>query len=82
MKPSEARLLQGGAALLPVEEAVRLSPVRDGDIRKVIEEAGIIRRLAGRRVVLWADVIALACHEHEPSGQPARPVRRLRRASR
>jgi len=77
------RLGLGGAALLSVEEAAELLPIRDGEARKLIEEAGIIRRLAGRRVVQWAEVIqALAVPEAPQPTEPVGPVRRLRRGKR
>ena len=80
MKPSEARLLLGPAALLSVEQAAILLPLRDGEARRLLEDAGIIRRLAGRRVVLWSDAVALAVPEAEKQAQPAPAARPLRRA--
>ena len=80
MKPSDARLLLGPAALLSVEQAASLLPVRDGEARRLIEDAGIIRRLAGRRVVLWADAVALALPESTDKQERARPAPRLKRA--
>lgn len=80
MKPSEARLLLGPASLLSVEQAAELLPIRDSDARKLIEEAGIVRRLAGRRVVTWHDCLALAKPERPAEARPSRPVRRLRQA--
>ena len=79
MKPPEDRLALGSAALLSVARAVELMPVRDADARKLIEDAGIVRRLAGRRVVRWGDCEALARLEKEPTADKARPVRGLRR---
>lgn len=82
MKTSEARLLLGSAALLSVEQAAELLPIRDSEARKLIEEAGIVRRLAGRRVVRWADCVDLAVPERS-AGAPSRgSVRQLRRGGR
>ncbi len=73
------RLALGGDALLSVGRTAVLLPIRDADARELIEAAGIVRRLGGRRVVLWKDAVAaLARLESEPEQQP-RPVRRLKR---
>ena len=80
MKPSEARLLLGPAALLSVEQAISLMPLRDSEARALLEEAGIIRRLAGRRVVLWSEAVELAVSEATDKPRPKTPARPLRRA--
>jgi len=60
------RLALGRAALLSVARAAELMPMRDSEARDAIEAAGIVRRLGGRRVVLWSDCIELARLEAEP----------------
>lgn len=82
MKPAEARLLLGEAALLSVERAAELLPIRDAEARRLIEEAGIVRRLKGRRVCRWADCLALAVPENRSAQGNARSVREVRRARR
>ena len=74
------RLGLGGAALFSVEEAAELLPIRDREARKLIEEAGIVRRLAGRRVVRWQDCLNLAVPEAPQKVERTGPVRRLRAA--
>jgi len=82
VRPSEARLLLGPAALLSVEKAAELLPIRDAEARKLIEDSGIVRRLAGRRCVLWSEAVALAVPEAPHPTEPVGPVRRLRRGKR
>ncbi len=78
MKRGQSRLQLGSSALLSVAVAAELLPMRDSEARALIEGAGIVRHLGGRRVVLWADCIALAC----PADSIPAPARmsRLRRA--
>ena len=79
MKPAEKRLLLGADALLSIEAAAELLPVRDSDARALIERSGIVRRLAGRRVCRWRDCLALAELEQEPTrGGQVRQLRRKR----
>jgi hypothetical protein len=80
VKPSEGRYLLGPAALLSVERAASCMPLRDADARRLLEEAGVIRRLAGRRVVLWAEAIALAVPEQERRADRPAPSVRLKKA--
>jgi len=77
MSAGNDRLSLGSAALLSVARAAELMPMRDAEARAAIEAAGIVRRLGGRRVVLWADCIELARPEGEP--EPGRPRRRSQR---
>ncbi len=79
MKLSDSRLLLGRDALVSVERAAELLPIRDSEARKLIEGAGIVRRLAGRRVVRMGDALDLARPEQEHAAEKARPVRALRR---
>lgn len=46
----------GSGAVLTVAEAAALLPVADADARRWLHGAGLVRRLAGRPVVVWADV--------------------------
>jgi len=82
VKPSEARLLLGPACLLSVERAAELLPIRDSEARKLIEESGIVRRLAGRRTVRWDDCLSLAKLEQPAEPERPRPVRRARQRKR
>lgn len=50
------RLAMGAGAVLTVAEAAALLPVADADARRWLHGAGLVRRLAGRAVVVWADV--------------------------
>ena len=73
----EARLALGRAAVLPVSRAAALLPLRDSEAREAIEAAGIVRLLAGKRVVVWGDVldcVLTAEQEREPAPNP-RPTR-------
>ena len=79
MSSSKDRLALGRDALLSVGHAAELMPIRDCEARKLIEGAGIVRRLAGRRVVRWGDCVDLARPEREPTTDTPRPVRGLRR---
>ncbi len=60
MKLADRRLLLGPTAVLSIETAATLLPIRDADARRLIEQAGIIRDLDGKRVVLWGDCAELA----------------------
>ena len=79
MRRAEERLYLGPAAVVSVSRAAELLPIKDSDARSLIERTGIVRRLGGKRVVLWADCIALA--ELEEQGPvlnaPSRKLRRL-----
>ena len=74
------RLILGASALLSISRAAELLPVSDAEARRLIEDAGIIRRLAGRRVVLWSEVVSLAVPEQERRERRPAPSRRLKRA--
>jgi len=80
MKRSEERLLFGPAAILSLRRASELLPIADHEARELIEDAGIIRRLAGRRVVVWSDCIALCEFEQERQERSSAPPVRLKRS--
>jgi len=74
------RLALGEAAILSLQHAIELLPLRDGEARGWLEEKGLIRLLRGRPVVCWGEVlIALRAHEatrepeRSPSPQPPLP---------
>lgn len=52
-----ARRELGAAAVLPVVRAVELLPLAEADARRWLTEQGLVRDLAGRRVVIWGDVL-------------------------
>lgn len=54
----ELRVLLGGAAILSVSEAAAWLPIGDHRARRWFREAGLIRRLDGKEVVIWSDVLA------------------------
>lgn len=74
---SAARRQLGAAAILSVAEAARLLPIRESDAAMWLVTNKLIRDLDGRRVVLWADVVARIRGDE---GQPSPPRARLPRA--
>jgi len=78
-KPADARLMQGLAALHSLNRTLELLPIRERDALELLESSGCIRRLAGRRVVLWADAVALARPEQEPEVSIQPTAARLKR---
>ena len=52
-----ARLALGPAALLSLSDAAGLMPMGDAAAKRWMQEQGIVRDLAGRRVVIWGDVL-------------------------
>jgi hypothetical protein len=78
--PSE-RLNLGRAAVLSISRTASLLPVRDADARRLIEEAGIVRLIGGKRCCVWGDVIdCVLVPEQERERRPAAPPMRLKRA--
>lgn len=75
MSASKDRLVLGGAALLSIERAAELLPMRDAEARATIEASGIVRRLGGRRVVLWSDCLTLAQPEADAVKPPTKLIR-------
>lgn len=51
------RLTQGGAAVLSVRRAAELLPIADSAGRAWLRRQGLVRRLEGAEVVVWADVL-------------------------
>ena len=51
------RLIMGRGAILSVQSAVGLLPVADAIARSWLVERGLVGYLAGRRVVVWAEVM-------------------------
>lgn len=51
------RLTQGGAAVLSVRRAAELLPIGDAAGRAWLRREGLVRRLEGADVVVWADVL-------------------------
>lgn len=43
--------------MLSVVHAVELLPLAEADARRWLQERGLVRDLAGRRVVIWGDVL-------------------------
>ncbi len=50
------RLAQGAAAVLSEAQAVALLPMNDGEARRWLRRSGLVRKLEGRRVVVWGSV--------------------------
>lgn len=53
----ELRLLLGSAAILTPRQAAEMLPVADADALDWLEQHGLIRYMAGRKVVVWGDVV-------------------------
>lgn len=71
-----ARLELGAAAILSVVTAVALMPLAEADARRWLEEHGLVHDLAGRRVVIWGDVLeALRSHPPASAPPPSGPAR-------
>ena len=79
MRRAEERLHLGPAAVVSVSRAAELLPIKDSEAKLLIESAGIVRRLGGKRVVHWADCMALAELEEQVRVRPvsSRKLRRL-----
>lgn len=71
---AERRLLQGAAALLPVEDAAELRGGRKADAVRQLEAAGLVHTIPGttRRVVIWGDVLDWI-RSGKPAAEPAKP---------
>ena len=52
------RLAMGEAAILSVPQAVALLPMADPLARRWLHDHDLVHDLAGRGVVIWADVLA------------------------
>ena len=74
----DKRLRLGGAAVLTVNEAVRMLPLRDDDARAWLEENDLVDTIRGRRVVVWKKVVDCIAGGEPTSRPPVRSVR-LRR---
>ena len=74
----DQRLRLGGAAVLTVNEAIRMLPLRDDDARAWLEENDLIDSLRGRRVVVWKKVVDCIAGGEVASRPPVRRVQ-LRR---
>jgi len=66
--------MMGAGAVLTVNEAVGLLPVSDREARLWLNGRGLVRQLAGRPVVRWADVLAALAAGDDPEGSSSPPV--------
>jgi hypothetical protein len=57
VKAADRRLTLGVAAVISVAEAAALLPFADAEARRWLQAQGLVRELAGRRVVRWLDVV-------------------------
>jgi len=75
------RLALGDAALLSVSRAAELLPGRDSKNRKLIEDAGLVRRLGagGVRCVRWGDCQQIATLERQPEPESVKTLRRRKK---
>ena len=64
------RLAMGAGAVLTVAEAVALLPIADREARTWLRQEDLIRDLAGRPVVRWADVLVALSAGAEPGADP------------
>lgn len=62
----------GVAAVLSPAQAAELLPWRDADAREWLDRAKLVRRVDGREVVIWGDVI-LALRGEERASEPPPP---------
>jgi len=74
----DLRLLLGVAAVLTPAQAAELLPWRDADAREWLDRAKLVRRVDGREVVIWGDVI-LALRGEEKANKPPAPEPPTRR---
>lgn len=68
------RLAVSAGAVLTEAEAVALLPVRDSDARAWLRSQGLVRQLAGRPVVRWADVLDALAGDRRPEPRPPAPA--------
>ena len=72
------RLTIGSGAILTAEETAQLLPLADKAARDWLRDQGLVRYMAGRPVVVWADVQATLAVKPAEEPQCA-PTSRLRR---
>lgn len=53
----DRRLLLGRAGVFSVTEAAELLPLSDNDARDWIRGKGLVRRIGGKPLVVWGDVL-------------------------
>lgn len=68
---AHARLALGAAAVLSVNEAARLLPMKNGTAVEWLERRGLVHQLEGRRVVVWGDVVATIRQQPEERAEVA-----------
>ena len=69
----------GPCDLLTVAEAVRALRIREADARRWIRERGLVRRVEGRDLVVWGEVVrAISGAVEEPPSAAPRPRGRQR----
>lgn len=56
------RLSMGVGAILPLAVAAALLPLADSEATDWLRGKGLVREIAGRRCVIWADVIDALRH--------------------
>ncbi len=83
VKAADRRLTLGVAAVISVAEAAALLPFADAEARRWLHAQGLVRELAGRRVVRWLDVVfhpdlGGVPTDAEPAPAPAPRVRLAR----
>ncbi len=83
VRAADRRLALGVAAVFSVAEAAAQLPLADAEARRWLQAQGLVRVLAGRRVVRWLDVVfhpdlGGAPTDAEPAPAPA-PRARLAR---
>lgn len=78
MDPHQLRGLQGRAAVLTVARAVVLLPYRDSEARLLIERSGVVKTVAGRRILVWGQLLD-ALDELDETATPKRRVQKRRR---
>jgi len=73
---AQDRLAMGASAVLTVAEAARRLPIHRSRALEWLEDHGLIKTLAGSRVVIWGDILdclaeAEAVVEHRRLRSPA-----------
>ena len=71
------RLALGDAAVLTPAQAAQLLPIGDTEARAWLHEAGLVRLLRGREVVIWGDVLQ-ALRDAPTTTEPTAPPPRAR----
>ena len=69
------RLIISPGAIVTLQQAAELLPIAERDARAWLKRRGLVRDLAGRSVVVWADVMAAL----QAPPEQERRIARLRR---